>query len=502
MRSALPVFHVKHILILFLIFTFVGTSGCVVSRSPVSGQKRAYAYSWEQEVQLGKESHAQIVQQFGLYDDPSLQQYVDRIGRKVLANSHLQRDGARAEYRNTEFTFTVLDSPVVNAFALPGGYIYVTRGLMTHLENEAQLAVVLGHEIAHVAARHASQQALEQQLGQVGLIGGAILGQEVLGLPAGDLLNLGSTAAQLLFLRYSRDNEEESDALGVQYAAFSGYKAEEGAKFFTSLKRLSEKEGQSIPTFMSTHPDPGSREQRIPKIAEEYVGRASMTEIGEQTYLRELEGTVLGENPRQGFTRNGIFYHPDLRFQFPVPRDFQVVNQPSQVALVQSNQQAVVLFSIANAASPQAAANTFASQQGIKVIDSGRARAATGTEAYYLVSEAQTQDGQTVRLLNYFIGYEGKVYSFLGYTSTSLFGNYQNQFQQVMQGFAPLTDRSILSIQPTKVAVAPASRTAPFSAFVPSTLPPNMTAQDLAILNQVDLNETIQRGDLLKLPAK
>jgi predicted Zn-dependent protease len=179
----------------------------------------------------------------------------------------MRRPDTDAQFRETPFTFRVLDSPVVNAFALPGGYIYVTRGLLSHLDNEAQLAVVLGHEIVHVAARHASRRAFEQQLGQVGLLGGAILGGQVFGGQAAQaILDLGGTAAQLLFLRYGRDDEREADELGVEYAALVGYQTEEAAEFFRSLRRIGEEQQQGLPTWMSTHPDPGEREQSMHRL--------------------------------------------------------------------------------------------------------------------------------------------------------------------------------------------------------------------------------------------
>src|SRR5699024_9479792 len=194
--------------------------------------------------QIGKKSDKQIQQQYGVYQDESLQQYIKRIGKKVLSKSHLRREDTPAKYKNTEFHFRVLNSEVPNAFALPGGYIYVTRGLLAHLENEAQLAVVLGHEIGHVAARHSSQRAFEQQVGQIALLGGAVAGQEILGVPGGEILSMGSQAAQLLFLSYGREDERESDQLGVEYASMEHYNAAEGAGFFTALKRISEQSGQ------------------------------------------------------------------------------------------------------------------------------------------------------------------------------------------------------------------------------------------------------------------
>jgi len=186
---------------ILLVLSFVlFASSCVVQQNPVSGNKRAYAYSWQQELELGRSADGEIVSQYGLYDNDELAEFVTAMGEELLEVSHMRREDAADMFKQTEFTFRVLDSPVVNAFALPGGYVYVTRGLLSHLNNEAQLAVVIGHEIGHVAGRHASQRALSQQIGQVAVIGGSILGQELFGLPGESLLNLSSQAAQLLFL--------------------------------------------------------------------------------------------------------------------------------------------------------------------------------------------------------------------------------------------------------------------------------------------------------------
>ncbi|WP_243664303.1 M48 family metalloprotease, partial [Rhodothermus marinus] len=149
--------RVRTYLLVFSIL-IVFAEGCAVSTNPVSGRRRLYGYSWAEERRIGQEADRQIVAQYGLYDDPELAAYVDSLGQVILAHSHLRRPNTPKEFRETPFVFRVLDSPVVNAFALPGGYVYVTRGLLAHLNNEAQLAVVLGHEIGHVAARHASQR--------------------------------------------------------------------------------------------------------------------------------------------------------------------------------------------------------------------------------------------------------------------------------------------------------------------------------------------------------
>jgi predicted Zn-dependent protease len=236
--------------------------GCTTDFVPATGERRYLGYTWQQETQLGKQASKQVAALFGIYRDPKLERYVSEVGNRVLATSHLRRPGIEEQIRNTPVTFNILDSPIINAMALPGGYIYVTRGMLAHLNNEDQLASVLAHEIGHVAARHAARQAWQQQIGQGLLLGGALLGQ-VAGLPAQDILNLGGMAAQMLFLRYSREDELEADKLSAEYASLAGYDPRTVIPFFQTLNRIQEKEGQGMPNFLSTHPNPGDRIQRI-----------------------------------------------------------------------------------------------------------------------------------------------------------------------------------------------------------------------------------------------
>lgn len=476
-------------------------TGCTRGINPVTGNTRALGYSWEQERQLGREADQQIQQQYGVYDNEELGAYVDRVARRVLAESHMRRADTPAQFRETEFTFRVLDSPIVNAFALPAGYIYVSRGLLAHMNNEAQLAVVLGHEIAHVAARHASQRAARQQITQIGLIGGAVLGEGLIGEGAGSqILNLGGAASQLISLSYSRGHERESDALGVEYAALAGYEASEGAAFFTTLQRIQEQSGQALPTWQSSHPDPGNREVRVREMADEWRQRTPMTERNEAEHLNAIEGLVLGENPRQGFPENGSFYHPDLRFQFPVPQQYQVVNQARQVVLVEPNQQAILGLSFAQEDSPEASAQAFASQEGLRVLDRST-RSFNGIRAQRVLGEADQQGGGALRVVAYFFEHEGAQLVFQGLTNRDRYDTYRDVFARTIEGFAPLRDSDKLNRQPTRVGLHEVSRRAPFRSFVDeSALPSDLSLSDLAIINQVDEGEMIEPGRMLKLP--
>ncbi len=486
--------------ILLVAVLVLGVAGCTTGVSPISGNRRAYGYTWEQEKQLGQQADEQIVNQYGLYDNEEVQQYVDRVARDILEDSHMRRPDTPAQFRETEFTFRVLDSPVVNAFALPGGYVYVTRGLMSHLNNEAQLAVVLGHEIAHVAARHASQQAAKQQFAQLGLIAGAI-GGGLAGISAGNILQLGSQATQLLFLKYSRDNERESDQLGVEYAAMNGYDVSEAAGFFESLERIQEQSGQPLPTWQSSHPDPGAREQTMRQLATDWRQRLQqpLDAINQDVYYATLDGVVLGENPRQGFTRDDMFYHPDLAFRFPVPPSFQVINQPRQVALVEEQQRAIIQFRIAEEDTPRDAAAPIIGADGVTVQEQGPMQAGS-LPGYFVEADFQTQQGQTIRLINFNVEYEGRVYSFIGYAVQSDFSTYRDRFLRTMRNFAPLTDPEILNVEPTRIAIRRVTQAGPFESFLPATLPDDLPPPRMAILNQVQLNQSIEPGRSLKLP--
>jgi predicted Zn-dependent protease len=475
------------------------SAGCTRDLNPVTGKRQMMGFSWSQEQQIGQEADAEIVQEYGLYDDPELQAYVTRVGQKVLAETELRDPEAAAQYRNTQFNFRVLNSPIVNAFAVPGGYVYVTRGLITHLDNEAQLAVVLGHEIGHIAARHSARQAAKAQLGQLGLMAGAIIGSTVLENPqvAEQLIGLSGQAMQLLMTKYSRDAEREADQLGVGWAAERGYDAAESAAFFQSLKRIGER-GMRLPAWQSTHPDPGEREQTVKMIAAKNTPPGAILSKGEDEFLKQVDGVIVGDDPREGFVRGNTFYHPELRFQFPVPQGWKVQNDRTAVMMASPNRDAVMAFELTGAKSAQEAAQKLSTTQGLRVVDS-KATRVNGQNAMAVVGQGNTQQG-TVGLLNYFIEYNGRVYSFRGMTGAQRLDSYSPQFQRTMTGFARVTDPDVIAVKPARLAVVTAERTAPFASFLPTSDVPGLTSEDVAIINQVQMDQTIAAGTKLKLP--
>jgi predicted Zn-dependent protease len=471
--------------------------GCTTDIVPATGERRYVGFTWQEEGQLGKQASKEVAATFGLYRDPKLERYVSDVGNRVLATSHLRRPGIDERVRNTPVTFSVLDSPIINAMALPGGYIYVTRGMLAHLNNEDQLAAVLAHEIGHIAARHAAIQARQQQIGQALLLGGALASQ-LAGLPAQEILNAGGMVAQLFLRSYSREDELEADKFGTEYASLAGYDPRAVIPLFQTLNRIQAKEGQSMPFFLSTHPNPGDRVQRIRELTAAHPANKWAPQT-DTHFLNEIDGLVLGDDPRQGFVEGNVFYHPESRFRFPVPRGFKLVNQPTQVAMVESQNRAILGFKSAGENSLQSAAAKFLNQRGLRIIDRGPMQS-NGFPAYAVVADGQMENGQVARMMVYFIEYRGGIYQFIGITGPQAYGVFRTVFLQTMQGFGEIQDPRILNRQPVRVGLEHVSRPARVTDLIPRPVPAPLRPEDVPILNQLESNAEVPSGSILKIP--
>jgi predicted Zn-dependent protease len=384
-----------------------------------------------------------------------------------------------------------MDDPTVNAFALPGGYIFVTRGILTHMNSEAELATVVGHEIGHVTARHSVQQMTRQQIAQIGLVAGAIASEKI-------AQNLGAISQGLgiLFLKYGRDDEAQADGLGFRYALHDGYDVRKMVDMFQILERVSARAGQRIPEWQSSHPDPGNRiaatRARLAKVTEPLDGK----KVNREPFLRMIDGMVYGDNPRQGFFKGGAFLHPDLAFQLDFPQGWQTANQPSSVVGVSQKQDAQVQLSLAGQAAPAEALKQFLGQQGIQAGRSGQTTI-NGNAAAYAPFTAQTQDGGVLSGLVAFISYNGTTYQLLGLT-TATDGTYDRTFQAFVGSFRRLTDPAALAIKPNRIQIVKARNATTLAAFNqqnPSVIP----IEELALINgMADGSATIAAGDLVK----
>jgi len=461
------------------------TVSCAVN--PVSGGPELMLLSEADEVRLGRQTDAQVRKQYGVYEDAKLRAYVNDMGRRLAAVSHRP---------NLPYTFEIVDASVVNAFAVPGGYVYFTRGILAYLNNEAELAGVMGHELGHITARHSAQQYSRAQLAQVGvLVGGLFLGEMVSGLAQ---LGVG-----MLFLSFSRDNERQADALGVEYAVRAGYDGKELAGFFETLERMNPGSDRSgLPGWFSTHPSPEDRVAAVRREAGEWQKRLGIKDlkVNREAYLRQIDGLVYGDDPRQGFVEAGVFYHPDMRFEFPVPAGWKVNNTHSQVQMISENKDGVISFSVAAAASAREAAAKFTQANGASVLASDPITVG-GFPAHRVVSDVRGQSG-TVRVVSYFIQKDKSVFYFHGISAPAAFDRHLHPFERTMRGFKQLTDPKRINVKPDRIQLRTIKASGTVESGLRSLGVPTKDLEDMALLNGMDLRDNLPANTLVKIIEK
>lgn len=477
-------------------FSFAAVTLCFLlisscATNPVTGKKDLILLSEDQEIQMGKESDPQIVASFGLYDNQQLQNFIDRKGQEMANISHRS---------HLNYEFKILDSPVVNAFAVPGGYVYFTRGIMAHFNNEAEFAGVLGHEIGHITARHSAKQYTNQVLAQVGLIAGIIIKPEL-----AQLADVAQSGISLLFLKFSRDNESESDALGVQYSTTVGYDSHEMANFFETIGRLQESGGAEVPNFLSTHPDPAGREKNVHNLTEEWQQKIpkSNYEVGRDSYLSMLEGLVYGEDPRQGFVESGNFYHPELKFQFPVPSGWKTSNSPIQFQMAPDNGKALMVLTLAQEGSLDQAATAAIENNGLQV-ESRENLNVNGFSAIKLVSTLVNEQDPSanLRVMTYLIKDGSNIYKFHGISLAGDYNSYRNNFSATMGGYKRLTDADKLNRQPARIRLKKVTQSAPLQSVLNSFGVDGAMQEEHAVINGMDLNQQVPSGTTIKIVSK
>jgi predicted Zn-dependent protease len=478
-------------LLFSIFFSVFALSGCAVN--PVSGKKQIALMSEQQEIAMGTEYDPQIIAQYGLYQNEAIQKFIDARGQEMAAISHRP---------SLKFHFRILDSPVVNAFAVPGGYVYFTRGIMAHFNNEAEFAGVLGHEIGHITARHSVDQYTKSMLGQVLLVGGMIVSKEVRAFA-----NEANAAMQLLFLKYGRDHESQSDKLGVEYSTKVGYDAREMADFFKTLKALNDGQGE-LPTFLSTHPDPADRYTEVAKLAAEWQAKVPLSsyKINKDAYLKMVDGIVYGEDPKQGYVENNIFYHPELKFQYPVPSSWTLANSPSQVQMVPADGKALILFTLAEGNSLQAAATSMNTQLNLTV-SSSKQVTVNGLQGLEVMAKQVSEDpstGQTseVAVQSVYVQLGSIIFVFHGVSSPADFSAYVSHFDKTMYGFKELKDQAKINVQPERIKVVAVKKDGTLGQALNAYSIPTSRHRELSIINGMDATDNVKQGSMIKIISK
>ncbi len=454
--------------------------GCATN--PATGKKQLSFISEESEIELGRKSHEEVLAAFGDYEDDELEAYVRRVGEELAATS--ERPGL-------PWSFEVLDDASVNAMALPGGFIYVTRGILAHMNSEAELAGVLGHEIGHVTARHSVNQLSKQQLY------GGLFAVGMIASP--ELRAFGDLAGQglgLLFLRFGRDAERQADDLGLRYMVRGQYDAREMPKMFEMLESVSGlSEGGRAPSWMSTHPNPDARGQRsraaIAALDPDELGGT----VGRDQHLRLVDGVVFGADPRQGYFLENTFLHPELAFGLDFPLGWKTVNTRSKVVAIAPSEDMIIELTLSDADSASAAMQEFASQEGLTP---GRTwkRKVNGLPAAGGRFEVESGT-EMLRGAVAFVEHGDLVYALLGYGLAEPVRGRIDDIESSMRSFHRVRSARVRNVKPDRLTLVKLDRPMTLREFEEAN-PSVIELEALAALNRVDPDERLAAGTTLK----
>lgn len=445
----------------------------------------------EEEQKLGLQEHPKILQEFGgdYQEDPELSAYVTSIGNLLARTSELP---------NLNFTFTVLDTPIVNAFALPGGYIYLTRGLLALAENEAEVAGVLAHEIGHVTARHSAER-----YGNTVLAGAAttLLGVLV-GGPAAQAAGGG---AALALQSYSRDQEFEADTLGVRYLSRAGYDPQGMSSFLEKLQahgRLeAELRGQPGKAddfdIMQTHPRTADRIERAIKAANTKAVADPI--VAQDIYYGKIDGMLYGDDPSQGFIRGQNFLHPDLRFAFEVPPGFRLFNSAKAVLALGPDKSQIKFDRAPEASSGSLTGyltEVWAPKAGLKDVE---ALEINGLPAATGVTRIRSRQGQfDVRLVAIRTG-PRDIYRFQFVTPPGQTAALSEGLRRTTYSFRTLSDAEAAELRPQRIKIHQVRRGESVSSLAKKLPFSDFRQERFLTLNGLDKGETLKAGQKVKL---
>lgn len=460
--------------------------GCAIN--PVTGKNELMLVSEQEERQLGDQTKQAVIEEYGIYDNSSLQAYVNGVAKPLAKVSH--RPGL-------DWQFQVMDSPVVNAFAAPGGYVFVTRGLLATVNDEAELAGILAHEIGHVTARHSARKYSQSMITGIGLqLGTALAGDY--GKVLGPLLEAGTG---LLFLKYSRDDERQADALGVEYAAKTGYDTNRMADFFATLQRQETLEGGTgggLPEWFSTHPSPVDREASVRTQTAQWRTQLPKQEFqtNRETYLARIDGLIYGEDPRQGFRDGEWFCLPRYQAQFRIPAQWTYAREGNRIQMSHPEQKGVVLFSIQSGTVDQLSRDFVASMKAN--VQQSADRTINGLKAREIVSVV-TDGQQKARVVSHFFQKGDEVLMFHGLADEAGFAQLAATLRQPAASFAPLTDKAKLNRQPQHLVVRQVSKAATLEVFLQEQQVDQALWPRIAWMNEMRLADRLLVGQRVKI---
>jgi predicted Zn-dependent protease len=458
--------------------------------NPATGSSEISLMSEAQEIQLGKELDAEVRRTMRTYDDPELQSYVEQIGLRLAAVSPRP---------SLPWHFTIVDQTAVNAFALPGGYIYITRGILPFLDSEAELAGVVGHEIAHVAARHAARAYTRSTEANIGL---SVLSIFVPG--ARPFTGLADTAFGVLFLKHSRNDELQADRLGADYAAKGGWDPHGLAGMLATLSRLDEADSSSrgVPGWLSTHPDPGDRVQRVQPAIQQAVAAATMTRlrVGRDEYLERIDGLAFGDDPQEGVVRGSEFLHAGLRFRLTFPDGWEVVNTEQQVAARLPGEPIYLILQLVEDPSGTLQETAVANmrQAGLRLAQ-GDATDIQGLRAFVGTYRGKLEGIGDTQVRAAHIAYDRRVFLIAGLAPTAAFQRVEADFARSISSFRPMSRDEAARLRPNRLDYYVVRAGDTWQSIAARAGGGNVKATLLAIMNHYAVNEQPRPGERVKI---
>jgi predicted Zn-dependent protease len=479
--------------------------GCgTKSVNPVTGQQERTVMSEADEVREGAKAHEEVLKQYGVLKNNRVQTYVNDIGQRLAKLSHRNQ---------LTWTFTVLDSPEINAFALPGGYVYITRGIMAYLDSEADLAGVIGHEIGHVTARHGAQRATRQQDAALGVTLANVLGMVLdakggggIGQQIGQVTEL---AAAGRIARYGREQELQADGLGAEYLSRVNYDPRNMIDVIRVLKDqerfaqdIARAEGRPAPqggnAWLASHPSNDQRLEQISKIAAQYQANKNYADEGRLRYLQVIDGMPFGESAEQGLTRGRHFYHSDLNLAMTAVSGWRILNEPDEIKFINSAGDAALIVRLAP---PNAGRNHDEIIRNVVKPISGRVDkyALNGLQATHFVGAVQAQGGQRTVELTVATGAGGQNYLML-YAAQDAATLQRNRalLRETEASFRGMSAQDTANARPWVLRTANLPRDG-FAGLARSAPMSTLPEQQLKLMNGVYSSGAVKPGALVKV---
>jgi len=469
---------------------------CSCAVNPVTGKQDLVLLSENDEIALGRNTNMEVLKQYSVYKDPALQKYVHDVGTKLAIKSHRN---------NLIYRFTVLDSKEVNAFALPGGYIYITRGLMAYLNSEAELAAVLGHEIGHVTARHSVRQYSANQLANIGAIIGSLF---IPGMTeaSNQLIQIFGTT---LLRGYGREHELEADRLGAEYLARTNYNPRAMLDVIGVLKnqevfekeqaRSEGREPRIYHGVFSTHPDNDKRLHEVIETAQSLTDAGTTNFVGHEEYMSLMDNMVFGDSPQDGILRGRNFFHEELGISINFPQKWIVTNHPDRILLTSPGGNALIQISAEDINKKITPRNFMIQRMGLNNLDNESSLKINGFDAHTGISVINSSQGS--RPTRFTVVYiEHRAYIVAGMTKVANdMVKYDKAFLDTAKSFHALTDNEKILAKPLRLKVVQANNNTRFSSLATQSPLGSHAESQLRLLNAKYPDGEPQKGTLIKI---